>query len=163
MLGGPTTELVHLPALTLALLDRIAERNAIINPVVALADNALEQAATRDRDLAAGRPVGPLHGVPFTAKDIIETADLPTTLGMPEFAHSRPTEDATMVRRMREAATAEPLAPAARALFNFGAAAARIQTKIEGETWLAPPWRQGCTRPHRSLTSRRNGNSPLNA
>jgi amidase len=117
--AGPTAELVHLPALTLARLirdrqvtavevmqahlDRIAERNAIINAVVALADDALEQAAARDRDLAEGRPVGPLHGVPFTAKDIIETADLPTTLGMPEFAHSRPTVDATMVRRMREA------------------------------------------------------------
>jgi amidase len=112
-------ELVELPALALARmirerqltavevmqahLARIAERNALINAVVAVAGDALDQAATHDRALAEGRPVGPLHGVPFTAKDIIETVDLPTTLGMAEFADNRPTHDATMVRRMRAA------------------------------------------------------------
>ena len=84
-------------------LDRIEARNPTINAVVALADDALEQATARDRALAEGRPIGPFHGVPFTAKDIIETADLPTTLGRRELAANRPTTDATVVRRMREA------------------------------------------------------------
>ena len=112
-------KLIELPALALARmilerqlsavevmeahLARIAERNELINAVIVVADDAVEQAAARDRALAKGGTVGPLHGVPFTAKDIIETADLPTTLGMAELADNRPTQDATIVRRMREA------------------------------------------------------------
>jgi amidase len=84
-------------------LDRIDARNPTINAVVAVAEDALDRAATLDRRLAEGQPIGPIHGVPFTAKDIIETADLPTTLGMPELAANRPGTDATVVRRMREA------------------------------------------------------------
>lgn len=84
-------------------LARITERNEVINAVVAVADDALDQAAARDRALAEGRSLGPFHGVPFTAKDIIETANLPTTLGMADLADNRPVEDATIVRRMREA------------------------------------------------------------
>lgn len=114
-----SADLVELPALTLAHLirerqvtavevmqahlDRIAERNPTINAVVAIAADAMEQAAARDRALLEGQAPGPLHGVPFTAKDIIETADLPTTLGMPELAENRPARDATIVSRMRAA------------------------------------------------------------
>lgn len=114
-----TSALVHRSGLTLAAmirdrevtsvevvqayLDRIAERNPAINAVVAIADGALEQAEARDRALARGESIGPFHGVPFTAKDIIESADLPTTLGMPALAENRPDTDATVVRRMREA------------------------------------------------------------
>jgi len=116
---GPTLELVEFSALELARtirgrqataveviqahLARITERNTIINAVVAVSDDALEQAAACDRALAEGRPVGPFHGVPFTVKDIIETADLPTTLGMADSADNRPANDASVVRRMREA------------------------------------------------------------
>ena len=84
-------------------LDRIEARNPTINAVVAIADDALDQAAALDRALAEGRRIGPFHGVPFTAKDIIETADLPTTLGRPALAANRPVADATVVCRMREA------------------------------------------------------------
>ena len=111
--------LVHQSALTLAAMIRdrqvssvevvqahlgwIARQNPTINAIVAIADDALDQAAAMDRALAEGRSIGPFHGVPFTAKDIIETADLPTTLGMPSLAENRPGTDATVVRRMREA------------------------------------------------------------
>lgn len=84
-------------------LDRIAARNPTINAVVAIAEDALDQAAARDRVLSEGRHIGPFHGLPFTTKDIIETADLPTTLGRPELADNRAEADATVVRRMREA------------------------------------------------------------
>lgn len=116
---GRDAELTELPALALAGMirerevtavevmeshvARIAERNPLVNAVVAVAADALEQAAARDRALEEGRPLGPFHGVPFTAKDIIETADLTTTLGMTELADNRPIADATVVRRMREA------------------------------------------------------------
>ena len=84
-------------------LDRIETLNPTINAVVAIAGDAVDQAAALDRALAEGRRIGPFHGVPFTAKDIIETADLPTTLGLPALAANRPAADATVVRRMREA------------------------------------------------------------
>jgi len=82
-------------------LARITERNPSVNAVVAVAGDALEQAAVCDRAIAAGDRIGSLHGVPFTAKDIIETVDLPTTLGMREHAGNRTGRDATMVSRMR--------------------------------------------------------------
>ena len=66
-----------------------------------LAQEAREQAAAHDRALARGDRIGPLHGVPFTAKDIIETAALPTTLGMVELADNRPAHDATVVAPRR--------------------------------------------------------------
>lgn len=84
-------------------LDRIQERNPTVNAIVALADGALEQAAASDRAIQRGGAVGVFHGVPFTAKDIIETADLPTTLGLPELEGNRPARDATIVGRMRAA------------------------------------------------------------
>lgn len=84
-------------------LARLAERNPVVNAIVALAGDALEQAVACDERLARRRHVPPLLGVPFTAKDVIETEQLPTTLGMPELANNRPQRDATVVRRMREA------------------------------------------------------------
>jgi len=84
-------------------LARIEALNPTINAVVAVAPDAWTQAAERDRELRRGGEIGPLHGVPFTAKDIIETADLPTTLGLPQLADNRPERDATVVARMRAA------------------------------------------------------------
>ena len=66
-------------------------------------DGALAAAAARDADLAAGRPVGPLHGVPIGIKDIIDVAGLPTRAGAAAFAHSLPDRDATLVARLRAA------------------------------------------------------------
>src|SRR5688572_30041008 len=83
-------------------LHQIQKLNPTINAVVAIADDALDQAAALDRAASEGRRIGPFHGVPFTAKDIIETADLPPTLGRPALAANRPATDATVVRRMRE-------------------------------------------------------------
>jgi amidase len=118
MTGG-TPDLTELPAVELARvirdkhataaevvlshLERIQERNPTINAIVALADNALEQAAACDRAIERGESAGPLHGVPFTVKDIIETSDLPTTLGMPQLTGNRPARDATIVERIRAA------------------------------------------------------------
>ena len=79
----------------------IERLNPQLNAIVAVAEDAREQAAAYDRALARGHRIGPLHGVPFTAKDIIETAGLPTTLGMVDLADNRPAQDATVVARMR--------------------------------------------------------------
>lgn len=84
-------------------LEAIERLNPLLNALVAVAEDARDQAAAHDRALARGRRTAPLHGVPFTVKDIIETAALPTTLGMIELADNRPQSDATVVARMRTA------------------------------------------------------------
>jgi Asp-tRNA(Asn)/Glu-tRNA(Gln) amidotransferase A subunit family amidase len=78
-------------ALVRACLARIAEREPAVQAWAAL-DPALALAAARERDRGASR--GPLHGVPIAAKDIMETAALPTQYGSPIYAGHRPVRDA---------------------------------------------------------------------
>ncbi len=85
-------------------LGRIAEVNPKLNAVVALdADSALSAAADADSLRARGGPIGPLHGVPVTIKDWIDVAGLPCTGGDPAFRNRIPSEDATVVSRLRQA------------------------------------------------------------
>jgi amidase len=87
-----------------AFLRRIESVNPSINAVVQLmAERATEEAVAADRALAAGRPTGPLHGVPFTVKDVFETAGIETSVGLPERRGFVPSRDAVAVRRMRRA------------------------------------------------------------
>ncbi len=67
------------------------------------ADGALAAARERDAEAKAGRPRGPLHGVPVGIKDIFDVAGMPTTAGAREFAHTRPTRDSGAVARLRTA------------------------------------------------------------
>ena len=66
-------------------------------------DYALAQAAAIDEHRLAGRPIGPLHGLPVAVKDIIDTQDMPTENGTPLHAGRRPGEDATVVAKLRSA------------------------------------------------------------
>ena len=84
-------------------LQRIAEVNPRINAVVQLDDRALENARLADEALVRGDDLGPLHGVPFTAKDWIETEGVVCTGGFVESAGRIPKRDATVVARMRAA------------------------------------------------------------
>jgi amidase len=84
-------------------LARIESVNKEINAVVQLAPDAVDRARDADRQLAGGGAVGPLHGVPFTVKDIIETAGVVTAAGVPERAGVIPPRDAAVVARMRAA------------------------------------------------------------
>src|SRR5262245_49974428 len=52
-----------------------------LNAMIALNDKALEQADALDRERAAGRVRGPLHGIPIVVKDNYETAEMPTGAG----------------------------------------------------------------------------------
>jgi Asp-tRNA(Asn)/Glu-tRNA(Gln) amidotransferase A subunit family amidase len=65
--------------------------------------HALAQARARDEDRAAGRPCGPLHGVPVGIKDIIDTTDMPTEDGTPLHAGRTPVADAGVVAALRAA------------------------------------------------------------
>jgi aspartyl-tRNA(Asn)/glutamyl-tRNA(Gln) amidotransferase subunit A len=65
---------------TQALLDRIAAHDGKLHSFIRVTgDVALAEAATAERELQAGRRRGPLHGIPYALKDIVETAGIPTT------------------------------------------------------------------------------------
>ncbi len=83
-----------------AFLDRIDSVNPAVNAVVTPAPDAMDRAREAERAVAAGEALGPLHGVPFTVKDCIDTAGLRTTRGSLLFADRVPDADATVVRRM---------------------------------------------------------------
>lgn len=84
-------------------LDRIAAVNPKINAIVTLADGALKAAKAVEAAVLAGDEIGPLHGVPFTVKDSIDTADVATQRGSPIFKGRVPDVDATSVARMKKA------------------------------------------------------------
>lgn len=87
-----------------AYLRRIEAVNPKINAVVQLpAEQALAEAREADAALARGEIKGPLHGVPFTVKDMIETAGVICTSGTKGRASFVPTQDATVVARLRAA------------------------------------------------------------
>jgi amidase len=86
-----------------ACLDRTAAVNPRINAVVAFADDALDLARAADAALARGDDVGPLHGVPMTIKDSLDTAGLVTTAGTIGWKDRIPDRDATVVARLRAA------------------------------------------------------------
>lgn len=82
-------------------LDRLGTRlNAVVTLTRAL---ALEQARKADRELAAGRDRGALHGIPYGAKDLLATAGVATSWGSAPLKDQMFAEDATVVRRLREA------------------------------------------------------------
>ncbi len=89
-------------ALTRACLDRIATRDAVVRAFTYLdPETALAEARSRDRERQAGSP-GPLNGLPFGVKDIIDTHDMPTQYGSPIHAGHQPSADAACVALARE-------------------------------------------------------------
>jgi Asp-tRNA(Asn)/Glu-tRNA(Gln) amidotransferase A subunit family amidase len=66
-------------------------------------DRAMKQAVAADREIAAGKYRGPLHGVPWGAKDLLDVAGYPTTWGARGMEQQRFDEDATVVKRLDEA------------------------------------------------------------
>ena len=85
-------------------LDRIAAVNPQINAVVTLmVEDALKTADAADEAVADGSPLGPLHGVPFSIKDALDTAGVLTQRGSKLFAGNIPDKDATAVARFKAA------------------------------------------------------------
>jgi amidase len=84
-------------------LTRIALYEDRLNAIIYVNPHALDEADARDRERAAGRARGPLHGIPVALKDNIQTRDMPTTGGALAFAGLMPPYDATVTKNLRDA------------------------------------------------------------
>ena len=85
-------------------LTQIERVNPTVNAIVTLvAEQAMERARLADEDLAHGRDVCPLHGLPIAHKDLQPTAGIRTTFGSPIYKDFVPSEDALLVDRLRRA------------------------------------------------------------
>jgi Asp-tRNA(Asn)/Glu-tRNA(Gln) amidotransferase A subunit family amidase len=90
--------------LTQIYLDRIQRYDDRLRCVITLTrDAALAQAKQADTEIAAGRYRGPLHGIPYGVKDLLDTAGIATTYGAEPFQHRVPNADAAVVRRLKDA------------------------------------------------------------
>ena len=90
--------------LTNVYLDRIARFDPKLRCVITLTrDHALDRAKRADAEIAAGRYRGPLHGVPWGVKDLVDTAGIATTYGAEPFRTRVPTVDAPLVKRLNDA------------------------------------------------------------
>jgi len=84
-------------------LRRIGQINPVLNAIVTVAPDVIERARNAEADLMSGKEVRPLHGVPLTVKDTIDTKGLRTTSGSRLRATYVPDRDATVVARLKAA------------------------------------------------------------
>lgn len=84
-------------------LERIDAVNPALNAIVTPAEDALDRAQEAEAALARGDAVGPLHGVPFTAKDSVDIAGMRTTRGSRLFTDHVPDADAVAAARLKQA------------------------------------------------------------
>jgi Asp-tRNA(Asn)/Glu-tRNA(Gln) amidotransferase A subunit family amidase len=90
--------------LTYIYLHRIGQFDPELRSVITLTrDLALAQAKKADAEIAAGKYRGPLHGIPWGGKDLLDTAGIPTTFGAEPFRNRIPAQDAVVVQRLRDA------------------------------------------------------------
>jgi aspartyl-tRNA(Asn)/glutamyl-tRNA(Gln) amidotransferase subunit A len=92
---------VELAESYLARLEKLGPRLGAVATLTP--DLALEQARAAEREIAAGRSRGPLHGIPYGAKDLLATRGIRTTWGAPPFKDQVFDYDATLVRKLRAA------------------------------------------------------------
>ena len=87
--------------LTTIYVDRIARFDARLRAIITLtSDHALKRARQADREIAAGRYRGPLHGIPYGVKDLLDTKGIATTWGAEPFRDRVPAADSAVVRRL---------------------------------------------------------------
>ena len=90
--------------LTEIYLSRLERYNAQLRCVITLTrDHALAQAKAADAEIAAGKYRSPLHGIPWGAKDLLDTANIPTTYGAEPFRNRVPTEDGAVTKKLNAA------------------------------------------------------------
>ena len=90
--------------LTQESLERIEKQNPALNAFITVTtDSALAAARAAEAEIARGDWRGPLHGIPIALKDLIDTAGVRTTAASERHKDRIPTEDAEVVRRLKQA------------------------------------------------------------
>jgi len=90
--------------LTSIYLQRLEQFNPTLRCAITLTrEHALAQAKKADAEIAAGKYRGPLHGIPWGGKDLLDTAGIATTYGAEPFRNRVPKEDAAVVRKLNVA------------------------------------------------------------
>ena len=90
--------------LTNIYLNRIGRLDSKIRSIITLTkDQALARAKQADAEIAGGKYRGPLHGIPYGVKDLLDTKDIATTYGAEPFRNRVPTADSAVVRRLNDA------------------------------------------------------------
>lgn len=90
--------------LTKIYLQRIKKYNSLLNCVVTVTEDlALKQAKKADQEIAAGKYRGPLHGIPWGAKDLVAVPGYPTTWGAPQYKEQELEFKATVAQRLEDA------------------------------------------------------------
>jgi Asp-tRNA(Asn)/Glu-tRNA(Gln) amidotransferase A subunit family amidase len=90
--------------LTNIYLGRLQRYDPKLRCVITLTrDLALEQAKSADAEIATGKYRGPLHGIPWGVKDLLDTAGIPTTWGAEPYRNRVPTQDGAVVKRLHDA------------------------------------------------------------
>jgi len=90
--------------LTNIYLSRIERLDPKIRSIITLTkDHAIARAKAADAEIAGGKYRGPLHGIPYGVKDLLDTKDIPTTYGAEPFRNRVPTADSAVVRRLNDA------------------------------------------------------------
>src|SRR4029078_7361271 len=90
--------------LTNIYLNRIERLDPKLRSIITLTkDHALARAKAADAEIATGKYRGPLHGIPYGVKDLLDTKDIPTTYGAEPFRNRVPSADSAVVRRLDEA------------------------------------------------------------
>jgi Asp-tRNA(Asn)/Glu-tRNA(Gln) amidotransferase A subunit family amidase len=90
--------------LTRLYLERLERFDSKLHCVITLTrELAISQAQQADREIAAGHYRGPLHGIPWGAKDLLDTAGIPTTYGAEPYRNRVPPQDAIVVKRLQNA------------------------------------------------------------
>lgn len=90
--------------LTHIYLQRLKQYDPKLKCVITLTeDHALRQARAADAEISAGKYRGPLHGIPYGAKDLLDTAGISTTWGAEPFRNRTPATDAAVIRKLNDA------------------------------------------------------------
>ena len=90
--------------LTAIYLNRLEKFQPRINAVITLTkDLAMDQARRADQEISGGQYKGPLHGIPWGAKDLLDTKGIPTTYGAEPYRDRRPTKNAAVIDRLEKA------------------------------------------------------------
>lgn len=128
--------------LTTLYLDRLERLNPqLLFATTVLRERALAKARAADAEIAAGRYKGPLHGIPWGAKDLLAVAGAPTTWGTTPYREQRFDTDATVVKRLDDAG------------------AVLIAKLTLGELAMGDVWYGGMTRNPWDLTQGASGSS----